>query len=49
MTDTYEIDFGFGDLKVQLGQFTTIIDSKDTSIGVIINISSETMTRNFYG
>lgn len=37
----YKTDFRFGNPKLQLGQFTTIIDSKNTSIWIIIKISSD--------
>ena len=33
-----ETDFNLGELKVQLDQCSTIVDSKDVSIGKIIKI-----------
>ena len=37
----YDTNFKWEDLKVQLGQFSTIVVSNDISIGKIIEIISE--------
>ena len=41
ITDMYDTNFKWEDLKVQLGQFSTIVVSNDISIGKIIEIISE--------
>ena len=41
VTDMYDTNFKWEDLKVQLGQFSTIVVSNYISIGKIIEIISE--------
>ena len=36
----FETDFKWGDQKVQLGQFSAILDSNVVSIGMIVKIVS---------
>ena len=41
VADVDETNSKLRDLKVQLGQFSTIVDSKDVSTGKIIEIQSD--------